>query len=59
MINLNDGWYVECENGDMTNYMSKTEATIICNRYNSCHSIDEGSAYLKYDKDFDIELIDE
>lgn len=55
MININDGWYVKYENGCITNYMSKKEAEEICYRYNRCHTIDEGSAYLKYDKDFNIE----
>lgn len=59
MINLSDGWYIEYENGNVTNYMSKVEADIICNRYNNYHLLDEGSAYIKYDKDFNIGLIED
>lgn len=59
MINLSDGWYVEYENGNMTNYMNRKEADIICNRYNNYHMLDEGSACIKYDKDFNIELIED
>lgn len=41
MINLNNRWYVEYDNGNITNYMSRKEADIICNRYNNYHSLDK------------------
>lgn len=63
MQNLNDGWYVrkhyKDENGDWhtkeSQYMSKTEAEKYCTSYNAMTPIEEGTAHLMYDKDFDIE----
>ena len=63
MQNLKDGWYVKREykdeNGnyhtETTDYMSKEEAQKICDSYNAKTNANVGSAYLMYDKDFDIE----
>lgn len=63
MQNLKNGWFIEWEEKDSdgewhtttSDYMSKEKAEKIVNNYNNNVKIEEGSAYLCYDEDFDIE----
>lgn len=59
MRDFTNGWYVKYENGDMTNYMSRVQAEKLSDIYNNSHTIDEGNAYLMYDKDFNIEIVED
>mgnify|MGYP001114855317 CR=1 FL=1 len=56
MRDFTDGWYIEYEDGDVSNYMSKLRADEIYSKYNMTHCNDRRTAYLMYDKDFNIEL---
>lgn len=63
MQNLKNGWYIEWNSYDEygklkienSDYMSKEKAEKIVNNYNNNVKIEEGTAYLCYDSDFDIE----
>ena len=63
MQDLQNGWYViwKEKNSDdewvksNSDYMSREKAEKIVNRYNEEVEEEEGTAYLCYDADFDIE----
>lgn len=59
MRDFNNGWYVKYGNENETNYMSKVQAENLSNAYNNSHTINEGNAYLMYDKDFNIEIAED
>ena len=63
MQNLKNGWFIEWTEKDSdgewhtttSDYMSKSEAEERVSRYNDEVDEEEGTAYLCYDEDFDIE----